>query len=527
MTQKKQKFFSLKAGLAILAGLLLLFGACDNPGGPGTDKPDPPGEKANLLIWQVGAGRNGAISHSFVEIYNPTNKDIGLKGYTVWYSGNGTPADWKWDKVDLKGIIPAYSSFLILGQPGAAGDMGEPNVPGVPGSAARLVLATYPGYNPSKPLDMPFLQKNYQPSYDTIGGKSFAADMYRPEMRISNNQFKVVLTFGVSQMNYANPFDMTGDGTTKNAIPGYIDMVGAINPDPTANPPIYIDGFEGKANSGYSQQKSVCRVFVEDTDNNSDDFKNMDYRQTGLSDNQVLSYRPKGTQYGAWTPPSHSSGSEKLMILQMGRIGNRNGLDATPTAAPTGGGFPVTLIELYNNTNSPINLSGYYLHIGSNVAWTNVFPLSGTIPSKCSFLITSSNFAEVNATPRASLPAPDISFDFTTVPNQIKVAILKYPTLLTVNNPFADASLTDVYVDMIGAGTGVTGYETASASISAPQPPRRISLTDTDNNSVDFKQADYRGRIPTVSGMGDAQLYKYWPRNKAAGPWNPITGENY
>jgi hypothetical protein len=204
------------------------------------------------------------------------------------------------------------------------------------------------------------------------------------------------------------------------------------------------------------------------------------------------------------------------MILQANTYGNNNGGAA---------GFAKSLVELYNNTDAAIDLNAgnYYLHIGTATAWTNQIKLTGTIPSKCSYLIVTTNAGEVNATPRAALPAADQQADFVIANTNFKIALLKnQSSVLSVDNPFGEASLSSDYVDMLGTGTA-NGCEKEAASASRPQCPRRISLEDTDNNKTDFAQADYRGYTGS-NGMADTELYKFWPRNSAAGAWNPKTG---
>jgi hypothetical protein len=204
--------------------------------------------------------------------------------------------------------------------------------------------------------------------------------------------------------------------------------------------------------------------------------------------------------------------SAKLMILQANTYGNENQ------------GFKYSLVELYNNTNDAITLTGnYYLHIGNATAWTYQIPLTGTVPSKCSFLIVSTSDVNSN-NPRAALPTEDQSYAFVIINNNFKIALMRNQSAaLSVNNPFGDAGLSADYVDMLGCGT-TNGYETTAANApSRPQGRRRTSLTDTDVNKDDFGNVDYRVYSGS-NGMPDSDLYKYWPRNTAAGAWNPITG---
>lgn len=78
-----------------------------------TDNTEPKYE--SLIINQMwGGGENltgTAVSHSFIELYNLNKEELNLKGLYLWYK-SGTSA---WESLELKGIIPPYSSFLIRG----------------------------------------------------------------------------------------------------------------------------------------------------------------------------------------------------------------------------------------------------------------------------------------------------------------------------------------------------------------------------------------------------------------------------
>ena len=68
-----------------------------------------------LIINQMWGGGDlltgTAVSHSFIELYNLSKSELNLKGLYLWYK-SGTSA---WESLELKGIIPPYSSFLISG----------------------------------------------------------------------------------------------------------------------------------------------------------------------------------------------------------------------------------------------------------------------------------------------------------------------------------------------------------------------------------------------------------------------------
>lgn len=83
-----------------------------------------PSPADHLLIFQVyGGGGKGEtpVSHSFIELYNPTGSSVSLEGYSLSYlssrdtSGKNHLGSTNGQEVSLllEGIVPAHSSFLI------------------------------------------------------------------------------------------------------------------------------------------------------------------------------------------------------------------------------------------------------------------------------------------------------------------------------------------------------------------------------------------------------------------------------
>jgi hypothetical protein len=469
---------------AILSAGLFLTG-CNDEDTNGKNKPSALEGKI-LILQAYGSSSDAAgATHSFVELYNITDEAIDLRGVYLYYAagyranepGFDDNVDKQWEKIALSGTIPSKGSFLILGA--------RENETG------RLIIS------------------------DNYG------DINDPLFTLSNRSFKAALVQADVNLPM-NPFNIDGNGTK---AAGYIDMVGAEN-DPNHAYPDRILGFE-TAPARNSASVAVRRKNLTDTDNNSVDFESIRYASGGISNAMMELRRPRNSTAGSWNPfaePELPPGSAKLMILQANTYGNNNGISA---GAPTGGGFPRSLVELYNNTNAAIDLTAgnYYLHIGNATAWTNVIKLEGTIPAKSSFLIVDNTTPETNnnrnTTPRALLPNADQQANFVLVNNDFAVALVRNRNTLS-GNPFDDASLGNDYIDMLGCGNAI-GKEGDSVTTSRPQGPRRTSLADTDNNIDDFAHSDLRGRIGT-NGIDDDQLYKFWPRNSAAGEWDPITG---
>jgi len=486
----------------------VLFSGCSNGNGGTGEVPnttDPTMQLAGkLLILQAygSSGNADGVSHSFVELYNVSNAPINLNGITLYYADgtsvsadhlpNNHTHDGSWKAIRLNGIIQPQTSFLVLGP--------RQNTTG------RLQITDNSG------------------------------DINNANFILSSRAFKVALIHGAEILTDQNPFDTDGKGTP---TAGYIDMLGTANE-------YSIDGSERDRIFGFetapalnSASFAARRKNLIDTDDNSTDFIAIDYREwtedhtDRVTDEQLDVFRPKNLAFKAWNPfvefLPYVEGTRRLLIFQANSHGNDNGIS---DGAPTGGGFSRPLIELYNNTHLPIDLEAddYYLHIGNDSGWLYIIKLTGTVPPQCSYLIvsdqepkSSGNDGNFNSTPRAILPSPDQTYPFDFTHNNFKVVLMTNQSEpLTVNNPSEEESLKRYYIDMLGAGT--TAFEGANnAMVSHPQPPRRVSLTDTGNNRADFQQVDYRGRVGT-HGINDDQLYKFWPRNSTMGKWNPITG---
>lgn len=82
-----------------------------------------PSDYQGLIINQIYGGGvandNGtSVTHSFIELYNNSEKTIDLEGLSVQYGTKGT----NWHKLDLEGEIPSHHSFLIRGNRHSADD---------------------------------------------------------------------------------------------------------------------------------------------------------------------------------------------------------------------------------------------------------------------------------------------------------------------------------------------------------------------------------------------------------------------
>ena len=69
----------------------------------------------HLIIKVYGGGANDStpVSHSFIELYNPTDNAISLEGYSIGYLSNGKSNTPQEVKLALSGSVPSHTSYLI------------------------------------------------------------------------------------------------------------------------------------------------------------------------------------------------------------------------------------------------------------------------------------------------------------------------------------------------------------------------------------------------------------------------------
>ena len=72
----------------------------------------------HVMINQVyGGSDDGAASHSFIELYNPCDTAVDLKGWELQYrsSADGKEQGEQWFTFSLTGSIPAKGHYLVRG----------------------------------------------------------------------------------------------------------------------------------------------------------------------------------------------------------------------------------------------------------------------------------------------------------------------------------------------------------------------------------------------------------------------------
>ncbi|WP_336791069.1 choice-of-anchor I family protein [Paenibacillus sp. MMO-177] len=331
MINKSRRFLSIFLAAEIAATALLGTGVAMADGGGATPLAGTPYNASNeysvsiphVIINQVYGGGTAAstgvyFTNGFIELYNPTDNDINLSGWSLQYNDRGTSAttgaitsDWK--KLDLTGTIKAHSSFLITG-------------------AAANVAA------------------NAGDAKISLAGK---ADQAWDTQYINNKGMKVVLMSNQTQLaaSDSNPFN------TKPA--GYVDMVGTGSNDPGSD----IDGYETAyptgATEGTSKKKAIRRKTTVDMDDNKSDFQQIDYEALNVAgrETELAATLPHNSAFGPWgvtTPEQPETPQvDPVTITTTALAGATIGTAYTATVAASGGTAPFT----YNSTNLPAGLT--------------------------------------------------------------------------------------------------------------------------------------------------------------------------
>ncbi len=133
-----QKPFYLIMVLALLAGLIGF-------------QPAKPVQAANALrisqVYGGGGNPDSTYTHDFIEIFNSSNVDVSLEGWSVQYTYSIGAT---WGVTDLNGTIPAYSYYLIQEAKGAGGTIplptpnatGDSTMSGIAGKVALVNSTT-------------------------------------------------------------------------------------------------------------------------------------------------------------------------------------------------------------------------------------------------------------------------------------------------------------------------------------------------------------------------------------------------
>lgn len=157
----------------------------------------------------------------------------------------------------------------------------------------------------------------------------------------------------------------------------------------------------------------------------------------------------------------------------------------------TGAIYKNDFIELYNNENVAVNLSGWSVQYGSSggTSW-QVTTLSGSIPAHGFYLVQEA----AGSGGTTNLPTPDASGGIAMSATAGKVLLSNGTAALTGAHPATGV------IDLVGYGSA-NGFEVAAtdAATNTSSVKRATDGVDTDNNSVDFIITDPEPRNSTYT----------------------------
>lgn len=207
----------------------------------------------HVLINQVYGGKEGAyVSHSFIELYNPTDKDVDLSTWSLQYrSSVDGKRSGSWIVHPLSGTIQAHHSYLVR---------------------CGIVDSPADGY-----LELRDADEDWD------------------DLQIHNKGISVVLLASQTELDAS---DIVFDNDTKQpTVDGYVDMFAVSGNDERAfQEALY---YETEASAVQSKKKTIRRVAFQDTDNNSVD-----------GDFEVIDYSLENDDYIAWISPRSSEDGE-------------------------------------------------------------------------------------------------------------------------------------------------------------------------------------------------------------------------
>ncbi len=210
----------------------------------------------HVIINQIyGAGDGGYVTHSFIELYNTTENDINLDGWSLQYRSANSDVDnsneWNVFCFEREDSIPAKSSFLIRCNPDAKGEKNE----------YRIDL---------------YENGTYDASWN---------------QEINTKGCAVVLRTTVDRIDSQST--VFNQRISKPEIGGYVDMLAVAGNDKIeVQRPAW---YEKSVKDVQSKRYGIRRIHFADTDDNSIDAEVVDYKTS-----TVDSIRPRCANDGAW-----------------------------------------------------------------------------------------------------------------------------------------------------------------------------------------------------------------------------------
>jgi len=104
---------SLMRRFSLVTIILLLLSGCT---GQSSSTPTIPATEGvnHVVISEIMTGVTGNNNYDFIELYNPTQEIIDLKGYSLWYQLNAAEPDTLLFSWETSALIPPHGYYLLL-----------------------------------------------------------------------------------------------------------------------------------------------------------------------------------------------------------------------------------------------------------------------------------------------------------------------------------------------------------------------------------------------------------------------------
>lgn len=467
----------------------------------------------HIIINQVYGGGNNdetPVTHSFIELYNPTEKDVELGTYSLGYLSNGksnTPAE---VKLALSGTIPSHTSYLVRCE---AQDDSTPEL-------IKFSVDTY---------DQEWAQ--------TIDNKRYQITLYngsKTEDAVSVNEGNVegaALPDGTISKQKAirrKNFADTNNNTSDFEVVSYRDDAnaaaekyprsladGAWGSGEDPNPPVPDNELKGTVSiRGNAIAGAV--LYADDAliENNTGELRCQwlaDGKEiageTGLFLVTDKTYAGKRISVRVTsTVQTGSLVSEQTAAIRIVEAQREHLIINQVYGGGGKGSTPIShsFIELYNPTSADVSLEGYSIRYTSK-STVETLELSGTIPAGTSYLIQGAAEDTTAADLVYTVKNADTQWNLAISNKQYSVVLMKGSTQIdgvAVNEtPVEGDALINPEGDEI---------------ISKKKAIRRIQFIDTDNNAADFEVLNYSKLTADI-------LEKSEPRGTSDGSWG-LTG---
>ncbi|MEF2687250.1 MAG: CotH kinase family protein [Lachnospiraceae bacterium] len=468
----------------------------------------------HLIINQVyGGGANDGtpVSHSFIELYNPTDNAISLEGYSIGYLSNGKSNTPQEVKLALSGSMPSHASYLIRCE---AQDDSTPDL-------IRFTVSKF---------DQEWTQ--------TIDNKRYQITLYKGtkvEDAVSVNEGNVegsALPDGTISKQKAIRrigFADTNNNTADFEVVSYKDDATAATekyprsladgawgngetptPDPKPDPdpkPAELSGsvsIRGNAIVGatlYADDAGVANntgtlSYQWLADGSEITGANSAFLTVGkgLTGKQISVKVTSSVETGTLTSEMTAAVVEKeaqTTHLIIHQVYGGGGKGKTPVSA--------SFIELYNPTAENIELTGYSIAYVSGSTQEQL-ELNGTIAAHTSYLIKG----------QEEKASSDLVYTIEKADQEWNLAISNKQYRIVLKK--GEEQIDGVSVNEEAAEGNALVNPEGDEIISKKKAIRRISFIDTDDNAADFEVLNY-SKIPSVI------LEQVRPRSTADGSW--------